>query len=329
MLLNVHYHLLALDGVYVRQDEDEALVWHSLPTPSRAEVQDVAARTARRIQRILQAHGRSVDPALQGVDEPERWAQDEPVLAACYAAAAQGVSLTGDRAGQPTLRLLVSWDQGEQTQGDLPDEPVAEVGGVNLHAKVVIDGRDRQRVERLVRYITRPVLSEERIERLEDGRIQLTLKSTWRDGTRAFVFEPLDLIARLCAAIPPPRFHMLRYHGVLAAHSKLRDEVTPQPPEFEDPMRAPASGDQSTLFVPTDAANPAPPYRKPWSWLLRHVFLKDVSHCPRCGGPMRWAEVATTPEAIERLMVAHGEAPAPAPRTVPVPPEQLRFNFRR
>ena len=107
------------------------------------------------------------------------------------------------------------------------------------------------------------------------------------------------------------------------------DEVTPQPPEFEDPMRAPASGDQSTLFVPTDAANPAPPYRKPWSWLLRHVFLKDVSHCPRCGGPMRWAEVATTPEAIERLMVAHGEAPAPAPRTVPVPPEQLRFNFRR
>ncbi|KIG12267.1 hypothetical protein DB30_01743 [Enhygromyxa salina] len=30
---------------------------------------------------------------------------------------------------------------------------------------------------------------------------------------------PLDLIARLCALIPPRRFHMLRYHGVLAAHA--------------------------------------------------------------------------------------------------------------
>lgn len=27
--------------------------------------------------------------------------------------------------------------------------------------------------------------------------------------------------------IPPPRFHMLRYHGVLAAHAKHRREVVP------------------------------------------------------------------------------------------------------
>jgi hypothetical protein len=64
MRLNVHFHLLALDGVYVRQ-QDGALVWHSLATPTRAEVQDVAARTARCIQGILRAHGRSVHPALQ------------------------------------------------------------------------------------------------------------------------------------------------------------------------------------------------------------------------------------------------------------------------
>ncbi|MFC1642997.1 transposase, partial [Myxococcota bacterium] len=285
--LNVHFHLLALDGVYVHQ-ADGALVWHSLSTPTRAEVQDVAARTARCIQGILRAHGRSLDPALQTVDEPDRFAQDQPALAACYAAAAQGVSLAGDRAGQPSLRLMLSCDPPEQTPGDLPDEPVAEVGGVNLHAKVVIDGRDRERVERLVRYITRPALSEQRLQRLEDGRVQLTLKSPWRDGTRAFVFEPFDLIARLLAAVPLPRFHRLRHHGVLAPHSQLRSAVAPQPPEFEDPIKAPASGDQRELFEPAPDPNQAPPYRKPWAWLLRHVFLKDVSHCPRCGGPMRF-----------------------------------------
>jgi hypothetical protein len=29
-------------------------------------------------------------------------------------------------------------------------------------------------------------------------------------------------------------------------------------------------------------------------WLIGHVFLADVEHCSRCGGPMRWVEAATT-----------------------------------
>jgi hypothetical protein len=64
-----------------------------------------------------------------------------------------------------------------QASGALTDEPVAEVAGINLHAKVVVDGRDRERVQRLVRYITRPPLAEERLHRLQDGRIQLMLKN--------------------------------------------------------------------------------------------------------------------------------------------------------
>jgi hypothetical protein len=43
---------------------------------------------------------------------------------------------------------------------------------------------------------------------------------------------------------------------------------------------------------------------------------------------MRWVEVATTKDAIERLMAQHGEAPAPMPRPPQVPAEQLTFKFR-
>jgi len=44
-------------------------------------------------------------------------------------------------------------------------------------------------------------------------------------------------LARLCALIPPPRMHTVRYHGVLSAHAKLRPEVVPEPPEPEsDPL---------------------------------------------------------------------------------------------
>jgi hypothetical protein len=41
---------------------------------------------------------------------------------------------------------------------------------------------------------------------------------------RAVVLDPLDFIARLCALIPPPRFHMLRYTLMRA---QLREHGTP------------------------------------------------------------------------------------------------------
>src|SRR5690606_36975722 len=85
--LNVHLHVLALDGVYVREDPDGPLVFRALPTPTHAEVADVARRTARRIERILEAHGRWLDPEMAGA-EPHPLELDEPGLAACYRAAA-------------------------------------------------------------------------------------------------------------------------------------------------------------------------------------------------------------------------------------------------
>jgi hypothetical protein len=46
--LNVHFHVLALDGVYVRDKSSGRFMFHALGTPSRAEVAGVAARTASR-----------------------------------------------------------------------------------------------------------------------------------------------------------------------------------------------------------------------------------------------------------------------------------------
>ena len=44
MRLNVHVDVLALDGVYVREDASGALVFHLLPAPTRGEVTEVARR---------------------------------------------------------------------------------------------------------------------------------------------------------------------------------------------------------------------------------------------------------------------------------------------
>ncbi|WP_418888732.1 transposase [Methanothrix soehngenii] len=57
---------------------------------------------------------------------------------------------------------------------------------------------------------------------MPSGQVRYQLKTPYRDGTTHIVLEPLDLMARLCALVPPPRMHLTRYHGVFAPHSRLR-----------------------------------------------------------------------------------------------------------
>jgi hypothetical protein len=195
---------------------------------------------------------------------------------------------------------------------------------VNVHAKVVIDGRDRARLERLCRYIARPPLAQDRLERHHDGRLRYTFKRAWRDGTHAVLLDPLDLIARLCTLVPPPRVHMLRYHGVLAANAKLRPEIVASlapAPELSEP---PAAVQLSLLDG--DPA-PARPTRHPWAWLLRRVFSADVSVCPKCSGKMRIIEIATDAHHIARVLAELGLAPRPPPRPWPAVPGQLTLKF--
>ncbi len=107
--LNVHLHALVLDGVYVHEDGDPSapLRFLELEAPTHAEIAEVAARTAARVEKILRAHGRSLDPALADETSLALTAGD-PTLAACYAAAAQGVGVSEDRAGLPPLRLIIA-----------------------------------------------------------------------------------------------------------------------------------------------------------------------------------------------------------------------------
>jgi hypothetical protein len=52
---------------------------------------------------------------------------------------------------------------------------------VNVHAGTAIDGRDRERLERLCRCIARPAISQERLTSLPDSRLHYAMKKTFRD----------------------------------------------------------------------------------------------------------------------------------------------------
>jgi hypothetical protein len=89
-----------------------------LPTPTCAETAEIARRTAERIERILQAYGRSLDPELAD-PRPTEFELDQPGLAACYEAAARGIETSGKRAGQPSLRLIAG-DAEQVAPTDVP-----------------------------------------------------------------------------------------------------------------------------------------------------------------------------------------------------------------
>jgi hypothetical protein len=214
--LNVHFHTLLLDGVFFEGPEG-ALAFRPLPPPTDEEVGGVLARIAARVQRLLRRRGR--DPWEADVVKADPLVDESPALAGLSSASVQGRIALGPRAGARVWRL-----------GDEPEAPWvlsavrrhAHLAGFDLHANVAVPAADRARLEQLCRYLLRPAVAQDRLRLLADGRVVLTLKSAWTDGTRQLLFEPLTLLGKLAALIPRPRINLVVYHGVLAPHCGAR-----------------------------------------------------------------------------------------------------------
>jgi hypothetical protein len=83
--------------------------------------------------------------------------------------------------------------------------------------------------EALCRYVLRPAVAQERVMQGSDGLVRISLKNPLSDGTVAVDLDPLSLLCRMAVSVPPPRFHTVRYAGVLAPASKLRSRIVPKP----------------------------------------------------------------------------------------------------
>jgi Putative transposase len=67
-----------------------------------------------------------------------------------------------------------------------------------------------------VRYLVRPPLAVERLTESPGGQLLYHFRRAWRDGSTALLLDPLELLERLAALVPPPRRPLLAYHGLLA-----------------------------------------------------------------------------------------------------------------
>jgi hypothetical protein len=69
---------------------------------------------------------------------------------------------------------------------------------------VRVEAHDRKRLEQLCRYITRPALSDERVQFNPAGPVRLELKTPWRDGTTHLGMSPLEFMQRLAVLVQRP-----------------------------------------------------------------------------------------------------------------------------
>ena len=183
--------------------------------------------------------------------------------------------------------------------------------GFSLNAAVACAPHQRDRLERLCRYITSPALTLERLSTNGAGQVVYQLKTPYRDGTTHFVFEPIEFLARLAALVPRPRGNLVSYHGILAPNAKHGSAVVTNPSQQNRRRRTRAHAPVQALggARQTDPAAPTAPMT--WMERLRRVFAIDLSICPNCGGRLRVIADVTRPDIIERILehVARQQAP--------------------
>jgi hypothetical protein len=93
----------------------------------------------------------------------------------------------GPQAGRKalTLRTLPPLDEWDCLSS------AAKVDGFSLHAGVSANRKQRDKIERLCRYITRPPVSEKRLALTAQGQVRYHLKTPYRDGTTHVILEQI------------------------------------------------------------------------------------------------------------------------------------------
>jgi hypothetical protein len=295
--LNIHFHMLFLDGAYLFKGANPPLFRH-VAGSSANELQRLVEQVGAQVGQVLERHGlieRDIENAWLATDFEAGPLDDLIGHSITYRIA------VGPRAGQKlfTLQTVPPRPQGPE----LDPNGAARAGGFSLHAGVDIAASEREKLERLCRYISRPPVATERLALSASGQVRYTLKTPYRDGTTHIVLEPLDLMARLAALVPPPRMHLTRYHGVFAPHRELRAMVTPA-----------QRGMGAAKPSPEDPAQPPTPRHVAMNWAqrLKRVFGIEIDTCQRCGGNLKIIASIEQPEVIAKIL-SHLERTAPQP----------------
>jgi hypothetical protein len=270
---NTHLHIIAIDGVYIRDKTSGAPRFHFVEPPSAEDLALMVATICERVCRMLGRRG-----LLGEATHDNNEADTTPdALAACRKVSlSRGRFERLDERGRAQQQLLPDDEPWMRRKKD--DRWTADLKGFSLNAGVSFSALDRRGREQLVRYCTRPPLAMERLSVLRDGSVAYKLKYASKRRSHR-IMQPVEFMARLACIIAPPRLPLTRYHGVLAPGSSWRRQIVPAPrasAEGECPpacaarvnarptCNAPSDAQPSKpAALPAVAPNPEPPKVEP------------------------------------------------------------------
>ena len=363
--INVHFHTLLVEGVFAEHaahplDQACPVRFFPAPPPTDLEVARLLASIRRRVIRLVKRQGIDLEHPSDEVHPADPLAEDSPALAEICGASVLGRVATGRRAGLPVLRVGCD-PNAEWVFSSGPRH--AHIEGFDLHAGVAVPAGDRARLVNLCRYVLRPPVAQDALELTAEGKVLLHLRRPWHDGTRAILFEPLELLEKLAVLVARPRVNLLLYHGHLGPAARARREAlaTTRAPSgcaqigASEPSHGEAAGPNlgQSDAVPTPSAAvqprasggaiadlatpapsedrgspPSPPNERPryysWSQLMARAFEVDVLECISCGGRLRLIATIDNPDVVRKIL-AHLGLPTEIPAPLPArsPPQAL------
>jgi hypothetical protein len=300
--LNVHFHGLWPDGVFHGDDRAESFM--RTPSPSDNDIKKLVEILANRILSYFKRKG-----LLDGIDD---YVQDDQTefIDELSAASITSKIATGPRQGQRVRRLgqLVSLAYEPQLTGP----QCAYFKGFSLHANTKCEPMERDKLEKLAKYINRPPIANDRLSLTNSGQVLYRMKAPYQDGTTHLVFDPLEFIEKLCALVPQPRMHMIRYAGVFGPNSKDRSSIVKR-------NKVPRKTKDGTEELRDERLSS----RISWAKLLRRVFQIDIAKCNQCGGNSKVVAAVMERQVIVKIL-DHLGIPSEIPVIHPAraPPQQ-------
>ncbi len=152
--LNIHFHMLFLDGVYIKPSEQSDLSFKKAKVFSPIEIQTLTEKISKRVMSYLEKAGmieRDIENSYLSGDLLD----DDSTLQLQGSSISYRIAV-GPQQGQKVF-MLQTVPASPQTENS--KELVGKIEGFSLHAGVAARSNDRDKLERLCRYITRPAVS--------------------------------------------------------------------------------------------------------------------------------------------------------------------------
>jgi hypothetical protein len=161
------------------EQPDGSVSFHPLPPPTDEDVEGLAVRIVRRVARL---------PARRDADAAD---DDDDEIDALDQAQAQAV------------QLPMTFSEPRPQTTTSTRRRCALVDGFSLHANTSVDAADRAALDRLTRYLLRPMISADRLTVRPDGRVEYHFRRPDLTGRTSWVTDGPTFCRRLATLIRP------------------------------------------------------------------------------------------------------------------------------